>query len=207
MTDRHPIDAAPRRRGRAPAAALTLVELLLGLAVTAVIAAAVGAMLFFASHGASTRDVTRSRMVANELAGMRVNMAIRSARAVLAEGDGYLVLWMADTRANNAPNLSELRRIERDDSTDRLLSYRAPDDLAEADDTLYDLGSTNFKIVTNSLKGSSEFPGEVWGTDVTGWTTDVDAVDPLDCRHVSYRITTTLEDVAQTMVGGAALRY
>lgn len=202
LTDRYrrsPRPAGPR--------GLTLVELLLGLAITGVIGAAVTTMLFSTYHGSTSREELRTLLVRGEIGAMRLRMSLRSSTRVLARGDGYLVLWMGDTRANDAPDLSELRRIELDSDTGELLSYKAPADLPEAQDAEYDLATTDFGAVTNSLKGSASFPGQVWAADVTAWTTKLDAGDPQECGFVGYAITMTLNDVAQTIVSGAALRY
>jgi len=148
----------------------------------------------------------RTLMVANEMVALRVNAALRASKMVLARGDNYLVLWMADTKVNETPDLSELRRIERDPATNEFYSYKAPADLAEADDTQYALATTDFDAATEAVKGSAVFPSELWGSDVTAWATAVAGADLQQLCYVGYRVTTTLDDVSVTKVGGAALR-
>ena len=182
-----------------------MAELVLALAITSLIAAAVTTMLFSTSYGAAAGAETRSLVVAGESILRRLAATIAPAAEVLAAGDDYLVLWMAEKSANGAPNLSELVRIERDPDTDELYCYRAPADLAPEADTTYSLESTDFNAVTAALKGSESFPGALWGTDVTDWTTALNDADPRQATFVGYRVTLTLEGESETFIGGTAL--
>jgi prepilin-type N-terminal cleavage/methylation domain-containing protein len=197
----------PRRIGTARPAGLTLVELLVAMVITALVAAAVARMLYATAYGTSEGQDVHDALVCNETVAMRLAAALRVSERVVAKGANYLVLWAGDTSwANGAPDLSELRRIERDPATDEVHCYKSPADLPEGDDTEYDLATTDFNAVTEALKGSESFPGELWVTDVTGWTIDLVAADPQESSFVAYRITTTLEDASETTVGGTALR-
>lgn len=185
---------------------LTLMEFLLAIVITGVIATVVAMMLYSVWYGTSSQTELRSVLVRHETVATRLNAALRSSTMVLAKGDDYVVLWMAEHRAFGVPNLSELMRIERDAATQELRSYEAPDDLAEADDVEYELATTDFNAVTNALKGTAFLPCEVWTSELTGWTIVLDAADPRESRFVSYRMTLTSDDVSETAVAGMALR-
>src|SRR5689334_1045094 len=90
----------------------TLVELLLSLITTAFIGLAVAMILQTAAYGTSTKRDARRIAVRSESTRDRMNDAIRNARAVLASGSTYLVLWMGDSNKNDQVNLSELQLIE-----------------------------------------------------------------------------------------------
>ena len=202
--------ARPRCRGgrsarQAAARGLTLAELLAALLITGFVSAVVAAMLFFTSYGTSNHAEMRSLLVSKETLSRRLNWAVAPAQKVLAKGENYLVLWKAETLVNAAPNLSELHRIERDPATNELRSYQAPADLAPVDNTLYDLATTDFNAVTEALKGGLTFPGEVWATDVTGWTITLNAAAPQHSSFVGYRIAITLDGLSETAVSGAPL--
>jgi hypothetical protein len=194
------------RPGRRAGPGTTLVELLLALTITSLIGAAIATMLFATSYGTSNQKEMRDVIVSNEVAATRLNAALRVSMRVLAKGDNYLVLWMADTRTNDEPDLSELRRIERNPATDELTSYRAPMGLAEADDATYEMTNADFDAVTKALKGSPNFPGTVWATDVSAWTTTADAINPGACCFVGFQVKTTIKEVSASKVGGGALR-
>ena len=186
--------------------AFTLTELMLALVITTLIGGAVATMLFSAFRGTSDQEDRRELMINNTTAGLRLNAALRSSAMVLAKGANFLVLWMDDTSSPYGfPQLSELRRIERNPSTNELWSYKAPPDLAEEDDAQYNLAATDFAAVTAALKGSATFPGELWARDVTGWTSYVNA-NPRQSAVVEYQMITTLKGISETSVAATALR-
>lgn len=205
---RPPVRPRCRGRGSARQAAprgLMLAELLVALVITGFVGAVVAAMLFFTSYGTSNHAEMRSLLVSKEVLSRRLNWDMAPSQKVLAIGDNYLVLWMAETRVNAAPNLSELHRIERDPATNELRHYQTPADLSPVDDTLYDLATTDFNAVTEALKGGPNFPGELWATDVTSWTLTLNAAAPQQASFVGYRIGIILNGVSETAVSGAPL--
>jgi len=106
---------------------------------------------------------------------------------------------------NDQPSLSEIRRIELDGVSDEMWSCRAPAGLAEADDTMYG-PATDYGAETATLEGTTNFPGELWGAAVTGWTMNLDNLDPQAAFMVSYTITIQGADTAGTVDGTASLR-
>ena len=184
----------------------TVLELTLGIAITAAVGLAVATMLFSASHGTSSQRGLRSALVSQQVAAQHLESALRASQMVLAKGDNHLVLWTGEEWANEIPNLSELIRIERDPSTNELHCYRAAAGLAAEDDTQYELSATDFNAVTSALKGSANFPQQLWGTEVTDWTVALDTTNPQDAGFVGYRVTVTLEGTSDTAVGGMGLR-
>jgi hypothetical protein len=183
---------------------LTLAELVLSLAITSVVAGAVAFMLTSMRPAAESQTDVRNCAVSGARAAMRLDAAVRGSRMVLAQGAGYLVLWAAETTLNEAPDLSELRRIERDPATDELHYYEAPAGLT--DDTQYDLLTTDFNAVTNAVKGTASFPQQVWATDVSGWAINLNAGNPLQATFVGYRLSLTSGEASSILVGGASLR-
>lgn len=182
---------------------LTLVEMLMALAITGLIGAAIAAMLSAVSYGtSSTRDI-RSLVVKNKTLGARITAAVRQSAQLLDAGDGYVVLWMSDRNASGAPDLLELQRIELDSGTDELTSY-TPD--PSAIDAAYDIDTDDFDAITTALIGSGDLMGELWATDVTAWTVGTDTADPLDATLVSFRLTLAAGGLADTSVNAVSLR-
>jgi len=190
----------------ARAGGLTLAELVLGMAMTTIVAAAIATMLVGVSGATSAYGESRSLMVGHGLAASRIGAAVRNARALLAAGEGLLVLWDEREHSDGVPQLSELERIEWDPGTEELHSYKAPSDLPEALDVSYDLTATDFGAVTAALKGTESFPGRLWGVGVKAWTIHTDAADRLDVRFIGYRLVLETADASEVTVGGAALR-
>ena len=186
-----------RRRG------LTLIELLLALAGTAFVGAAVASMLVAVSYGTRADKDMRTLVVKHKTIDARLSGAIRASCTVLEQSDDLLILWMYDADGNAQPNLAEVCRIER--ASDVMTAYRAPDDLDEADNVAWPLDA-DFDALTAALKGGASFPGEIWATRMTEWTIALDAADASEARLVSYRFTLAAGDMRDTAVNAVALR-
>ena len=124
-------------RPRRVCGGFTLVEILLALGLTGLIAAGASTMLFSVSLGTTSEAEIRRTTVKEKVIGLRMSNALGASKMVLDHGTDYLVLWMGDQRDNGVPDLSELRRIERDGVTHQLTSYRAPLNLSDANNTTY----------------------------------------------------------------------
>lgn len=198
-----------RRRRRPACQGLTLVELLLALSVTAIIALAISSMLFAVARGTSTNNDMRSLVLQQKIVGTRLDTALRRATKVLASGSGYLVVWLNDSRANGTPDLSELRRIEYDANTNTLRSYRMPETWTQtqidANEVNYQI-SDDFNAMTNAVKGTSKFPLETWSNAVYGWTITLDNAVVQSAKLVSYRLTVQSGKQQAVVVGATALR-
>ncbi len=195
---------AAARRG------LTLVELLLSLAITATIGVALATMMVSVSYGTTSKAQLRSAIVQLKAVTNRFDAALRGSAMVLDHGEDYLVLWIADSRADDAPNLSELRLIEYDAAAGRLTSHTADfgslsDAQIEAVDTRYELTS-DFRTVTTALKAGPYFPATRWADGVTLWQVALDDDDPQAATVASYRLAITSGPLTETNIGAVALR-
>ena len=176
------------------AAGVTLVEVVLALGITSLIAGSVAGLIYSVVQSQRDQQHLRRRNSKAEVVTARVDGAIRSATAVLAVGSDYLVLWKTDSRSNQKPNLSEIQRIEWDRAGQRIRAFAAPADLAEADDPAYELTS-DFSQITAGFKDTPAFPGQTWCQDVTGWQPGP-AGAPQSARWLCYTI--TFRDAAGT---------
>lgn len=192
---------------------MTMVELMMALSVFSVIGLATGMMLNATASATSASTDGRQVSVQRTLIGSRIETAVRASTKFLAAGDGHLVLWVADTRTNEAPNLSELRRIDFDAQTGELNSYVAQfpenwtaDQIAAAD-TEYDPAS-DFAAVTTALKESALFVPTTWSTRVTGLDFTLKGNTPQSARLAMYELTLDghVSGASTTSYGAAALR-
>jgi hypothetical protein len=194
-----------------------MVELLLALTITALIAAAVTAMLVATAYGTSSERDLRGAVTRGKLVGARLNAAVRSSRAVLETGTDYLVLWMGDINTNatpDAPDLSEIRLIERDGAGDELNSYKFPDSWTQAQidaaDVSYALTGNPpgfFQSAAATAKAAGSFVATRWGSQVTSILFDLDGADPSTTTLVSYQFTVGAGELSETVIGAASLRY
>lgn len=189
---------------------MSLMELILTLAITGMVGAAVAAMLGAVSYGTSSGKDMRSLVVRNKILSARFTAAVRAAGMVLELGGDHIVLWLHDDDESGTPNLGEIRYIEYDAANVRIRSYAADfsgmnqaqidavnDPFALADD---------FAAFTASERGQTYFPEQVWATDVTSWTVTADDADEQLASLVSFRFDLTHGELTDTVIGAAALR-
>ena len=193
------------QRRRSPRGVM-LVEILLALAITGMIAAGVASLLFATAGGTKERQELRRRNVRVDVLAARIDAAVRSCGMVLGRDANCLVLWVSDSKLNGMPDLSELRRIEWEPATKRLVCFEAPSTLLDADNTAYALATTDFVTTTAALRGTASFPSTVWGNGVSGWTTSPSAMTQ-STRLVSYEVAIDLtEGGTHTARSAIALR-
>lgn len=181
---------------------LMLIELLLALAVTGMVAAAMSSMLWAVSYGTSSSKGLRALAVKTKTLQSRLGGAIRGAAMVLDAGEDFLVLWVDDADGDGQPSLHEIQRIDRDAQAQTLIAYAA---FETAQDVVYPL-TTDFDQVTRALMGDAAFPGQVWATQVSGWSITLSQPDPQQASLVSYRLTLIADGVSETAIGAVALR-
>jgi hypothetical protein len=192
---------APRSRG------LTIAELVMALVVTVLIGTTIAGVIYASTRTVSGQQATRTLMVSNEVCSLRINAAIRSSAQVLAQGNTYLVLWVGDRNSSGGvPSLSEIQRIDLDPNTKQLWFFKAPTNLSAGNDTAYPLATTNFNTVTATLRGTTNFPGTLWASGISGWTTTPAPADPNTIKYLGYQISSLASGVTLTTVGGAGLR-
>jgi len=188
--------APARRRG------LTLLELVLALAGTALIGAAVAGMLTAVAYGTDADKDLRALVVRHQVLAGRVSAAIRGAEEVLAVTDAAVVIWVEDTDEDGLPSVHELRRIEHDADTERLLAYDPTDAAA---DTAYAVDD-DFAAITAQLVADGDMTATVWGTGVTAWAVSPDDPDPQAAALFTHTLELSEGDLAETQVFTAASR-
>ena len=184
--------------------AYTLVETLLALVVVALIGVAAAAILQTTAYGTSAQRDTRRLVVRGEAVHTRLDTAIRNARAVLAAGSGYIVLWTGDTNADGHVNLSELELIEVPSGSTTMTDYVGQ---YAAGDTVYTT-STNFYNVVQALKqggANPNFPPTTWATGISGLTFTLDNSTPMLAKLATWSLTLTDQQATRTIISGATL--
>jgi len=190
---------------------MTLVELMLGLTITAMIGLSVVMMLDALSYGTTSQATLRNAVVKLQATRSRIDASVRGSAMVLDQADGRLFLWTADTRDNDEPNLSELRVIEFDSDTGGLVSYAVafPENWTaqqiEAADTSYPL-NTNFAQLVANFKSHTHVDATPWASGLDDWVVVIDQADPQQASLVNYRLTATVDDVTEVAIGAVNLR-
>jgi Tfp pilus assembly protein PilW len=197
----------PRPRVRC---GLTIVELLLALAITGVIGAAIASVVYATCEGTASRQNLLSLVVRRKVVESRTAGLLRSAEMVLAYGANSLVLWMYDTNLSGTPNRSEIRYLEFDPTTGQLACYKNvwPNTMTPvqilAADTEYAL-SADFNTLIPALKTDPNFVREVWATNVTAVQFTPNSTNLQTATLVTYSVTLTNGAVSEVIVNAAAL--
>ena len=187
------------------AGGFTLVEVMLAMAAATMVAASITSVLFVTSHAPAGDDGIRSMVVQTRVATARMSSLARSAQMILDAGPDYVIFWTGDLDGDDQPSLSELCRVEWDAGLNELHAYRAPADLSDARDTLYSL-ATDFDSITEAIKGTAEFPVEVWARNLTEMAMDLNDNDPREASGFSARLTMESNGRHYSVIMSATIR-
>lgn len=100
---------------------LSLLELLLAITISAMVAGAIAGMLGAVSAGVGTRKDSREIMVLAHSAQCRLSAYLATARCVLADDSANLTLWLNDDRESGTVHASEIRWLRFDTSTGEIV--------------------------------------------------------------------------------------
>lgn len=181
---------------------LTLLELLLALAGTAVVGSAVAMMLTGVAYGTTADKDMRALITRQMSLRARLEAEIRESLIVLDAGSDYLILWSGDDDEDGLPSKAEIQVIEYDPVMDRVMRY-APAPLIT--DESYDLAA-DFRTTTNSYKGDTSFPAERWAERINSFAVSLDHLDPQSAKLISFRFGMSGGEVPYTGIGAASIR-
>lgn len=181
---------------------LTLLELLLALAGTAVIGSAVAAMITGVAYGTAVDKEMRSIITRQMALRARVEAEVRESLMLLDAGSDYLILWSSDDDADGRPSKAEIQVIEHDAAMDRVMRYAPAPLISDVGYAMTD----DFRAATNSYKGDSTFPGERWAEQIDSLAITLDDPGPQSAGLVSLRFGMSGGEVPYTGIGAAAIR-
>ncbi len=194
---------------------LTLIELIIALAITAVTAGILAVLINATAVGTNASQDGRRGLVRTQAIKAQVGDALVNARAILAVGSNAIVYWTGDvagapTPAEGAVNLSELRLLEVDGSGNlNLYACQWPAGFSNtsiiAADQIY-APNTDWLAAAQTAKGSGYFPATLLASSVTGMTACLDASTPTAARMVQLTITINDGVSARAVLIGAALQ-
>ena len=190
---------------------LTLVELLIGLAITAVTCAILALLINATAVGTNTQNDGRRSLVRLQMVKSALEEEFTNCRAVLATGSNYVVYWIGDqpgavTPANNAVNLSEIRYLTVDASGNLNLWYfKCPAGTSDAAILAYDTtcaANTNWYSLVVPLINTAYVPSTTLATGVTSLAASLDSASPTSAHYIHLRIDLNDGIVAKYIVLG-----
>ena len=100
--------------------ALTLVELLVALTVTAILLSAVATLAFAMTSASQISDDVLSKQAQLRHTSLRISNLLQSCLLVCAAPGNDIAVWRADANGDSRINLNELVYVERGDGLDRI---------------------------------------------------------------------------------------
>ena len=192
----------PTRRG------MTLIELMIALAITAMVAAAIAAMLIAVTDGERSRRDNRGYIVRTHAAKARLGAYIAPCLRVLEVDGSDTVVWLNDWRRSGTVHATELRWLIFDGPNDAIDVYYVdlPDAWTEfqrnLEDVEYSFTQDWFAVLSSYLtKGYVSKMTLVDGVDQVTVTTDEPAA--VDSTEISFELrfpTARGEDVIETVM-------
>jgi len=173
---------------------MTLVELLMALGISGLVAVGVASMLVAVSYGTSSTREVRQLVVRVEVVEARLDAAVRGSKRVLSAGTDYVLLWAADTDGDATTDNNEVRLIERIAASSTLYSYADP---AAGGDFV---DAASFRTTAKA-----SYPSQAWASSVTALSFTTDASPP-NTRLLSYTFSVENGDVSDTAVGAVGIR-
>jgi prepilin-type N-terminal cleavage/methylation domain-containing protein len=191
--------------------AMTLVELLIAMVITGLVAAGAASILFATSQATDDRNDVRRSVVRSAAADTRLRGKVHSSRSFLAAGADELVLWANDENDDGVVNLGEILFFQRDGTANELRYYEVSwpggwtQEQIDAANTAY-APATDFSAVAASAKTSGNFSETTWATGVYNFAVTLDGATPQAARVATIRLTFSTDGVEQSYVVVGSVR-
>jgi len=183
-----------RRARRTHPRGLSLLELMLALSVTALIAGAIAGMLGAVASGVDTRRDNRAVMVRANAAAGRLNAYVGPSRCILGSSNSGLVLWLDDSRQSDTVHATEIRWLNYD-ATDGEIDVHYvvfPEGWTQ---TAKDLADLEYSSGADWAAALTYYETNDWTASMpltdglTGFSVALDEATALASRHVTFYLT------------------
>ena len=206
--------AQPRLSRTQTRRGMTLIELLIGLSITAVTCGILAVLIGATATGTNTQNDGRRALVRLQSLKATLQDEFINARCILAVGTNYVVYWIGDqptspVPGNNAVNFSELRMMEIDASGNLNIWYckwpaGTSNATIAANDPAYYVG-TDWRATALALKGPTYYASNTLATGATSLNVTLDAASVNAAKYVHFRADVNDGTVTRQLVLGVAL--
>jgi len=175
---------------------LSLLELMLALAITAMVATAIAGMLAAVSSGTHTRRDARSAVLTGNALATRLAGYVSPARAFLDRDPERFVLWLNDDRQSDSVHATEIRwfMLNEDTGEFRVHFVRFPDAWTQTAKDLEDQeypGSADWWSILAQFEALGWTASVPLADDISTITIELDTVMPQEARHLTVEVTFT----------------
>lgn len=180
--------------------AFTLAELLLALAIMAIVGVAALTILGATAYGTSDDQLRRELLVNTEVIKQRINGTVHSAIEMIIPNSGqptstdYFIVWSEDLNDDDAKDNNEIILIERNTTNSELLAYHDP----SASGTFAD--AATFR--TTAL---ASYPSTRWATGFSALSCTA-TIGTGNFPILTYTFTVTKGTTSESSTGSASLR-
>lgn len=171
---------------------MTLIELLLALSITALIAAGIASMLGTVTTGLVTKRDSRSVLVAAHAAQARLGAYAVPAQCVLASTDTSVTLWAHDEVESDTVHATEIRWIRFDETSGSIVVefVSFPDNWSRVSKELANVeypSATNFETVRAGFAAQNMLGTLTLVDTIASAIVTLDEAG-LDARHITFRL-------------------
>ncbi len=191
---------------------LTVVELMLAMSITAMVAVAIAGMLGAVTAGVMTQRDSRSVMIRANAARARLSAYLAPCRSLLAlEGNDELVLWLKDSRESGTVHATEVRWLVFDEPSGTLQVYfvEFPQGWTQTAKDLEDQeygATTNWSAVRTAWEGRGMLASRPLVDGLDSLEMILDGLPVQRSRHVTFRLGIATSDGPQHVTLSATLR-
>ncbi len=191
--------------------ALTLLELLLAMVITVLVAAAIAGMLGAVSAGVGCRKDNRAVMVLAHAGQSRLSAYFGTARCVLAHSGSNITLWLNDARESGTVHATEIRWLQFDASAGAMV-VKYVDFPAAWTQTACDLAdveysaSTDWDAVLASYESKGLISSRALLDNLTSVSVTLDKATATAARHVGFLLGFATEQGAVEIQASGAIR-
>ncbi len=183
---------------------LTFIELVLALAITAMVAAAIAAMIGAVTSGEMSRRDNRGTIIRTYAAKTRLSAYLASCMSVLEVGSVDAVVWVNDWRSGGTVHATELRWLVFDNANKSIDVYYVdfPDEWNQGQQALEDneyWSGTDWSAVLSSYMSAGYVSNITLVDGVSSMTITTDQPVAVDSTSITFDIGFLLEAAGETL--------
>lgn len=189
---------------------LTLIEFLLALGVTAIVAMAIAGMMGAVSSGATARSDFRAVTVLANAASSRLSAYIVPSRCVLDLNGSDATLWLDDSRESETVHATEIRWLQFDGDAGTFSVHYVdfPDAWSQAACDLEDLeypANTDWDQVLSTYESKGWTSSRILVDELASVSVFGESQTPTSCHMLCFELGFQTQDAVVEMIASAAI--
>ena len=207
--NRYPLVRKPQLfRGRG----LTLIELMLAMTISVMIAGAMSGMVSAVTAGVTSRQDTREVMIRSSAANTKLAAYVNPARAIWGTDASTVALWFNDSREGGGIHVTEVRWLIYDAANDAVEVHfvKFPDDWSQVAKDIEDVEyskTQTFAAMYAKYSAGGHMAKLRLLDNVEDFSFKLDNATALDAQRITFTLTLTGSDGPQVITVTATLAH